>query len=232
MVKHTTRSYHRVSQENRVAIITLSEQGLSQRAIGRQCKVAQKTANNIIRKQRIHDSINDLPRSGRPQKLDDRMKRFLSRMVRKGEIASATELARAALTHHDIVISQWTARRVLHSQGLVVRRTIRKPLLTAVHKKKRLEFARAHSHWNVKDWKQVIFSDEAMITAYPYNTRHYKWTKITIGLNPSLIIPTLQGGGSKIMTWGASRVLGSMTWFCWKRKSMQVITLPSWMSTC
>ena len=38
----------------------------------------------------------------------------------------------------------------------------KKPLLTAAHKKKWLEWAEAHAHWTVKDdWMTVIFSDES-----------------------------------------------------------------------
>jgi hypothetical protein len=60
----------------------------------------------------------------------------------------------------------------------------------------------------VADWKRVIFSDETIITAYPVNTKHQVWTKSTNPLDPALIIPTMQGGGSKIMVWASISTYG------------------------
>ncbi|RYH15065.1 hypothetical protein EON65_32400, partial [archaeon] len=70
------------------------------------------------------------------------------------------------------------------------------------HKRRRLEFARAHRDWTVDDWKQVIFSDETVITARPVHNHKLKWVKPVHGLNPRLIVPTVRGGGPAIMTCG------------------------------
>jgi hypothetical protein len=104
---------------------------------------------------------------------------------------------------HDIAhISPRTARRVLHQQGLVAMHMINKPMLTRDHVRKRLDFVRAHRGWTVEQWKQVIFSDETVITARSSHEHKIKWTKPTRGLNRKLIIPTMQGGGVVIMVWG------------------------------
>jgi hypothetical protein len=73
---------------------------------------------------------------------------------------------------------------------------------------KRLEFAREHRHWTVDDWKQVIFSDETMVTARLLHPHKLVWTKPTRKLNPKLVVPTVQGGGSSIMTWGCISKFG------------------------
>ncbi|RYH06907.1 hypothetical protein EON65_42305, partial [archaeon] len=83
-----------------------------------------------------------------------------------------------------------------------------RPLLTRAHKRRRLEFARAHRDWTVDDWKQVIFSDETIITARPVHTHKLKWVKPVHGLNPRLIVPTMRGGGPAIMTWGCISIYG------------------------
>ncbi|RYY83771.1 hypothetical protein EON63_10490 [archaeon] len=48
---------------------------------------------------------------------------------------SATELAKSAAAHNIAHVSQRTARRVLHGEGLKAIHTIRKPLLTRTHKR-------------------------------------------------------------------------------------------------
>jgi transposase len=130
------------------------------------------------------------------------MKRALTRMMTKGEVVSTNELSQIARTQYDIEISPSTARTMLREQGVKVRHTIRKPELTAEHKRKRFEFAQEHADWSVDDWKRVIFSDETIITTYPVNAKHLVWTKSTNPLDHQLIIPAVQGGGSKIMLWG------------------------------
>ncbi|RYH05215.1 hypothetical protein EON65_45310 [archaeon] len=99
-------------------------------------------------------------------------------------------------------ISARTARRMLHHEGLQAMHMIKKPLLTREHRRKRLEFARTHRDWTVEQWKQVIFSDETVIPARPSDLHKLKWTKPTHGLNPKLVLPTVQGGGIAIMVWG------------------------------
>ncbi|RYY86452.1 hypothetical protein EON63_05780, partial [archaeon] len=105
-------------------------------------------------------------------------------------------------------VSARTTRNMLHGEGLKAMHTIRKPLLTRAHKRKRLEFALAHRDWTVEQWKQVIFSDETPILARPSETHKLRWVKPTHGLNPKLVVPTVQGGGIAIMVWGCISTYG------------------------
>ncbi|RYG58505.1 hypothetical protein EON64_21250 [archaeon] len=97
---------------------------------------------------------------------------------------------------------------MLHDEGLKAMRSIRKPLLTRTHKRKRLVFALAHRDWTVQQWKQVIFSDETPVLARPSDTHKLRWVKPTHGLNPKLVVPTVQGGGVAKMVWGCISTYG------------------------
>jgi transposase len=201
MAKHTTRRYQRVSHAQRVEVMMLNARGLSQRAISREMNLNRTTIQAIIIKWNQYHTVQDRPKIGGPHKLDDRLKRLLARKVQTGQILTATQLVQDALTVHGITISRYTAQKLLHELGLKARRTIKRPLLTREHKRRRLEFATAHRYWTAEDWKRVIFSDETVITARPSSTRSFVWMKTTKGLDPRLVVPTVQGGGSKIMTW-------------------------------
>jgi transposase len=122
-------------------------------------------------------------------------------MVR-GEVDTATELAQSAAAQGIADVSSRTVRRVLHHEGLKTMHTFNKPQLTPEHKRKRLEFARAHRDWTVEKWKQVIFSDKTAIVARPSDAHKLRWVKQTKDLNPKLVVPTVQGGGASILTWG------------------------------
>ncbi|RYH14810.1 hypothetical protein EON65_32970 [archaeon] len=107
-------------------------------------------------------------------------------------------------------MSAGTLCNALHDEGLEAMHTIKKSLLTRTHKRKhiRLEFAKAHRDWTVQQWKQVIFSDETTILARPSDTHKLRWVKQTHGLNPKLVVPTVQGGGAAIMVWGCISTYG------------------------
>jgi transposase len=208
MSKATTRNYHRIAEDKRIQIVALRSKGLTLATIAAQTKVKIITVRSVLSKWKLHHTVQDLPKTGRPHKVDDRTKRRLARMVQKGEIRTATELAQTATSHEIVHISARTARRTLHEQGLKAMRMINKPLLTRAHKRKRLEFARAHMDWTSEEWKQVIFSDETVITARQSDSHKLKWVKPTHSLNPKLIVPTVQGGGFAIMTWGCISKFG------------------------
>jgi len=170
--------------------------------ISRITKVQEETVRLIVNKWEQHHTIQDLPKTGRPAKVDDRTKRRLARMAQSDEVKTAPELALVAASHDIVHISARTARRVMHEQGLNAMHTVKKPLLTREHKRKRLEFARAHRDWTVEQWKHVIFSDETPIPARSSDAHKMVWTKPTHALNPKLVVPTVQGGGPVIMVWG------------------------------
>ncbi|RYY43695.1 MAG: hypothetical protein EOO06_19325 [Chitinophagaceae bacterium] len=202
MGRTSTRHYHRVGEVKRIHILMLKERGCTISQIAHQTKVRQRTVEAVLHKRKQHHTIQDLPKTGRPSILDDRTKRRLARMALRGDVKTATELAKTAAALDIAHISQRTARRVLHDEGLKAMHTIKKPLLTRTHKRKRLDFALTHRDWTVQQWKQVIFSDETTILARPSDTHKLKWVKPTHGLNPKLIIPTVQGGGVAILVWG------------------------------
>ena len=202
MPPRPTRHYHRVGEEKRIQIIALREQGTTMSRISRITKVQEETVRLIVNKWEQHHTIQDLPKTGRPAKVDDRTKRRLARMAQSDEVKTAPELALVAASHDIVHISARTARRVMHEQGLNAMHTVKKPLLTREHKRKRLEFARAHRDWTVEQWKHVIFSDETPIPARSSDAHKMVWTKPTHALNPKLVVPTVQGGGPVIMVWG------------------------------
>ncbi|RYH17916.1 hypothetical protein EON65_27935 [archaeon] len=90
----------------------------------------------------------------------------------------------------------------MHQEGLNSMHMLRKPLLTRKHKRRRPQWARAHRDWTVEQWKQVVVSDDTVIPARSLDAQKVKRTKPTHGLNPKLVVPTVQGGGVASMVWG------------------------------
>lgn len=202
MAANEVRPYHRLTEAERLEIVQRDYSGESQRLIARNMALKRTTICNFLQKVSNEHTMIDKPKSGRPAKLTDRTRRLLCRKVENYEIVSVPELVQSAARDYQVQLSESTANRMLHAAGLRIRHSIRKPLLTAEHKRRRLEFALAHQDWTIDDWKHAVFSDETIITAYPMHPCQLIWTKITDSLDPHLIVPTVQAGGSKIMTWG------------------------------
>jgi hypothetical protein len=80
------------------------------------------------------------------------------------------------------------------------------PLLSAKHRKARLDFAYAHKDWTLEDWKQVIWSDETKINRLGSDGCKWPWKMAGEGLSDRLVEGTVKFGGGSLMLWGC------MTW--------------------
>jgi transposase len=118
MVTKSTRPYKRVGENMRVRIVALREQHFTLAAIAKKTKVKIKTVHSIPNKWNRLDTIQDLLKRGRPRKVDDHTGERLARILQKGEVESASQLAMVAAADDNANISSRTANRVLHQQGL------------------------------------------------------------------------------------------------------------------
>jgi hypothetical protein len=76
------------------------------------------------------------------------------------------------------------------------------PQLFKRHRRARLDFALAHQHWTVEDWKRVVWSDETKINRLGSDGRKWAWKKSGEGLSDRLVEGTLKFGGGSLMMWG------------------------------
>ncbi|GIX77121.1 transposable element Tcb1 transposase [Caerostris darwini] len=58
-------------------------------------------------------------------------------------------------------VSPTTVQRTLLRMGLCSRRLVNAPMLTTVHRRRRLEFERQYRNWTSTERRQVVFSDES-----------------------------------------------------------------------
>ena len=79
----------------------------------------------------------------------------------------------------------------------------KKPLLTAGHRRGRLDQATAHQDWTVDDWKRAMISGETKIDRLGSAGRRWAWKLPGEGLGDRLVGGTLEFGGSHLMMWGA-----------------------------
>lgn len=105
-------------------------------------------------------------------------------------------------------VSVRTVQRRLTEVGLNGRVAAKKPFVSKKNMKKRMDFARRHLEWTIKDWEKVLFSDESKFNLINSDGVRYVRRPINERYNPSYTIGTFKHGGGSIMVWGSFSALG------------------------
>src|SRR5271156_374847 len=139
---------------------------------------------------------------GRPSKLSPTNIRHAQRLISSGKADTAVDVAKVLSNVTNQPLSAQTVRRGLKEAGLkpVVKK--KKPFLSKRHRKARMDFALAHQHWTVEDWKVVVWSDETKINRLGSDGRKWVWKLPGETLNDRLVEGTLKFGGGSLTMWG------------------------------
>jgi len=190
---------HPISSAQKENIISLASNGFSARYIASKLGIGRATVGRILENLLPNHYT---PLTGHPPKLSTTDQHAILAQITSGKSANAVQ----ATNHINSIIStpvcSETVRRVLrkHSLKAVVKK--KKPLLSARHRKKRLDFALKHKEWTVEDWKRVIWSDETKINRFGSDGRQWVWKKKGEGLISREVQGTVKYGGGNIMVWG------------------------------
>jgi len=169
------------------------------------CKIASRTG---LGKSTVSETLQKIcseryiPPSGRPSKLSSTAQHFILRGIRTGKAANAAEATQLVNSIIPSPVSSQTVRRVLRNHSFKSAVKKKKPLLSAVHRKKRLSFALKHQNWTVEDWKRVLWSDETKINRIGSDGRQWVWKEVGDGLIEREVQGTVKYGGGNIMVWG------------------------------
>jgi len=78
---------------------------------------------------------------------------------------------------------------------MVAQVKVKKPFLSAKHRKARLEFAQKYEHWTEKDWERVMFTDETKVNRIGSDGRQWVWKKSGSPLTSQHVQGTVKFGG-------------------------------------
>ena len=122
--------------------------------------VARSTIARTLNRYRETGTNRNKQGRGRTKKVGQRAERVIHRLALKDRWASIPLLASRASESLGVPLSMSTVRRVLQKFGLRRRIARRKPLLTKVQRRKRLQWAKVHKNWPIPQWHRVVYSDE------------------------------------------------------------------------
>jgi hypothetical protein len=121
--------------------------------------------------------------------------------LRTGFVTS-TILQTRFLERYNTRISQDTVRRRLRETELRPYVPATGPLLTPVHRRVRVKFAREHVDWDIASWSSVLFSDESRFSLVSNDRGVRVYRRPGERYAPCNIVGTVQFGGGSVLVWG------------------------------
>ncbi|MBJ5664486.1 hypothetical protein JGG94_23270, partial [Salmonella enterica subsp. enterica serovar Infantis] len=135
----------------------------------------KSTVSDVIVKRKRRGSETAEKRSGRPKKISERSRRTLTRVVKQNRKSSLVEITQEFQSSSGVSASSRTVRRELKNLGFHGRAAAHKPNITPQNAKRRLQWCKAHRHWTVDMWKNVLWSDESRFTIWQSDGRVWVW---------------------------------------------------------
>ena len=143
-----------ISLSKREQVVSLANDGFSQRHIARELKISRCAVQNILKKNRIFSNIRN-QNKGRKPKMNIRAQRKLIIMSKQNPTLTANEIRREAGVRNDVSVD--TVKRILRSANLFGRIATKKPFFNKRIKRLRREWCKEKHNWNVIDWQKVIY---------------------------------------------------------------------------
>ena len=166
------------------------------------CKIASSLGVNQPTVVRVLQNLlpnHQSPHSGRPSKLSATSERTIITQITTGKVANAVQATKHINSIIPNLVSSKTVRQVLKRHSLKAVTKKKKPLLSAVHRKKHLTFALKYQNWTVEDWKRIIWSDETKINRIGSDGKQWVWKQVGQGLINSEVQGTVKFGGGNII---------------------------------
>ena len=164
----------RLSQDTINTITFHLDSGLTYSKIHDLTGVATSTIGEIHQNLRPNHATAS---PGRPTILSSSDIRHANRLIGTGTADNTVQVTKVLQNIKNQTFSSQTTCNHMRKAGFKAKTKIKKPLLKSDHKKARLEFAIAHQHWTVEDWKRVVWSDETKFNRIGSDGRKWVWVR-------------------------------------------------------
>ena len=179
-------------------IIERHKEGQGYQKISKEINLALSTVG------KYGDGTANLPRNGRPRKINERTSRWISRNVQINPFTSRSEI-KTDLEGAGINISKDTINRILYRKGFRSRSPRKVPLLKTKHVKDRLKFVKTYETSEKKGmqfWEKVIWSDGTKLDYSEETQWQVFGKKMALPSRSTIPSPQLSLRGGSIMIWG------------------------------
>ena len=170
--------------------------------VARFFNTSRKTIRQLNNRFITTGSVKDRPRSGQPRKTTHADDRRIRTLHLRDRFRTASYTAR----NSHVPISRHTIRRRLKTYGIICRRAAKRLNLKPEHIQARLNWTLHYRRWVLRQWEQVIFSDESRFVLERHDGRQRVYRRV----GERFLNTTVQTASDKrgIMVWGAISVTG------------------------
>ena len=168
-----------LSSDLKSRIVAKYQAGNSYSKISEQLSVAKSTIQSIIKKYKSLGSTDNLPRSGRPRKINTRMARKIIRQVKYNPMITRNTIKKQLSVEGIIDVSINTVSYVLHNASLIGRRPRRTPLLKKNHREARLKYAKEHFDKDSSFWRRFCGQTKLRYNCLAIT---WRWISDVVGL--------------------------------------------------
>lgn len=190
-----------LTPEECTRILTMLENGRSQRNIARTVGVSLSTVQRV--RQRYEETGSNLrrPGTGRARCTTAREDRYLVNTMLRNRFLTGTALTNQFRSLGGSNPSAWTVRRRLAEANLKPLRPANGPKLERGHRNSRLTYARNHLNWSAEDWSKVMFSDESKFMLYRNDGRTRVYRRPGERFKQACIEEKVPYGGGSVLVW-------------------------------
>jgi len=140
--------------QKRASILTLRNEGYLHAEIGRKLQISKSTVIYTLKRHQESGQNETKKLEGRPRMTTRKEDRYIIIICKKNRRKTTAEIRAEVCQafHKDLSIT--TVKRRLINSGLNGRNAKKKPLIRKINRVKRLEWAREHTNWQMKQWKK------------------------------------------------------------------------------
>lgn len=189
-------------------IIILLREGYSQREVAEILNTNKSVVQRAAARFRNTGSFKRRPGQGAKRKTTRREDRFIELQSLRKRFVTSRELKNDLRLATGTEISTKTVRRRLKEVNVSARKPATGPILTATHKRNRLNFCRNHQGWDEEQWKSVLFSDESRFLLNKNDRRVLVMRRPGERFAPCTIREVDKFGGGSVMVWGGIQFNG------------------------
>ena len=192
----------RLTQTERERAIGMLQSRVSASVVATRFNCSVRTIEYLLERLRRTGSTSDRPRSGQPRVTTNRQDAYIRQLHLRNRFQTTTSTARQVAGRRGQV-SASTVQRRLRAAGLHARRPYVGPILTRVHRQRRLQWATLHQRWARRQWAGVLFSDESRFTLSRSDGRARVWRRTGERYADACVREADRFGGGSVMVWAA-----------------------------
>jgi len=185
-----------LSEFEKGQIVAFDKCNWSLTLIAKEISRSKPSISNFLKKYKETGDYTRTEGSGRKRKTTDSQDKEIVQYSKKQRTASAKIIKKEL----NLNVSKQTICNRLHEKGFWSHFQLKKPYVSEVNQKKRLEFAHEHLNWTLSKWKQVLWSDESPYVLR-YQARQHVWRLPNERYKPFALTGTVKHD-AKIMVWG------------------------------